>query len=440
MAGAVVKWICAQDGAREHYALPRALHREGRLALLATEFWAGRGLRAGRMAALGSRWDPDLDDARIISWNAHYILRRFNRAVTGERHDNSYEAFVRNGRWLSEKVRNFLERHAVELGDKVVFSYDTTALELFELSRRRGARCVLGQMDPNRVEFELVREEEKRWPGWALRETKVPGEYLARREQEWALADRVLVNSEFCRQALLRQGVPEEKLVVVPLCYEDKAHTCRAVGTAEGIANCQSPIAKDQTLIARSPSPMANGHWPTDRKRKDRALRVLFLGQVILRKGIQYLVEAAKLLRDENVFFDVVGPIGISDASIESAPPNVIFHGRVMRDNAGEWYRRADVFVLPTLSDGFAITQLEAMAHGLPVIATPNCGDVVTHGVDGFIIPIRDSVALAGAVGRYRNPNMLAAHRSAAVNKAAGFSIENLSRRLLALATSILIS
>jgi len=52
-----------------------------------------------------------------------------------------------------------------------------------------------------------------------------------------------------------------------------------------------------------------------------------------------------------------------------------------------DWYRSADVFVLPTLSDGFAITQIEAMSHGLPVIATPNCASVVENGVDGLWCP-----------------------------------------------------
>ena len=413
-----MKWICVQDGAREHYAIPRALHRGGRLALLGTEFWGGRalhGLRAGPMQALGSRWHPDLDGARIISWNAHYLWRRFNRAVKGG--NNSYESFVRNGRWVSEHVRDWLVRHKVELGDKMVFCYDTTALELFQWAKTRGTTRLLGQMDPNRVEFELVRDEEKRWPGWALRPVDVPEEYLARRAKEWALAECVLVNSEFCRQALLRQGVPEEKLVVVPLCYERKAQKFGAEVTQEGIANRKSTIDKSQSECAR--------------QKNTRPIRVLFLGQVILRKGIQYLVEAAKLLHGENVFFDVVGPIGISDAALKSAPPNVFFHGRVMRDKANEWYRRASLFVLPTVSDGFAISQLEAMAHGLSVIATPNCGEVVTHGEDGFIVPIRDSFALASAIQSYlKNPGILAAHSAAALKKVARFGLESLSQKL----------
>ena len=102
-----------------------------------------------------------------------------------------------------------------------------------------------------------------------------------------------------------------------------------------------------------------------------------------------------------------------------------------MRDKANEWYRRASLFVLPTVSDGFAISQLEAMAHGLSVIATPNCGEVVTHGEDGFIVPIRDSFALASAIQSYlKNPGILAAHSAAALKKVARFSLESLSQKL----------
>ena len=96
----------------------------------------------------------------------------------------------------------------------------------------------------------------------------------------------------------------------------------------------------------------------------------------------------------------IVGPIGISREALASAPSNLRFEGPLPRIETGAAYRWADVFVLPTLSDGFAVTQLEAMAHGLPVVATPNCGDVVTHERDGLIVPIRDPHALARGIGR----------------------------------------
>jgi glycosyltransferase involved in cell wall biosynthesis len=247
---------------------------------------------------------------------------------------------------------------------------------------------------------DLVREEAKRWPGWELNPSEVPGEYFRRREQEWALADVVVVNSEFCKQALIKQGVPPEKLFLLPLCYEAAGH---------------------RTSDLRPPLEVS----------ASRPLRVLFLGQVILRKGIQYLVEAAKKLDLGNIRFDVVGPIGISKEAAASAPKNMKFHGRTNREQAVGWYRQADVFVLPTLSDGFAITQLEAMSQGLPVVATPCCGEVVSDGLDGFIVPSRDVPALAKAFQRYlSDPQLLRRQQTAALEKAKRFSLDRLAANL----------
>jgi glycosyltransferase involved in cell wall biosynthesis len=158
---------------------------------------------------------------------------------------------------------------------------------------------------------------------------------------------------------------------------------------------------------------------------------VLFLGQVILRKGIQYLIEAAMLLRNEAIHFDIVGSIGISDQAVSSAPSNMTFHGPVSRDRTEGFYRSADLFVLPTLSDGFALTQLEAMAHGLPVIATPNCGEVVTDGVDGLIVLASDSNALAEAFQLLiQDPEKLRSMSAATGAKVEQFSLGRLGENL----------
>jgi glycosyltransferase involved in cell wall biosynthesis len=107
------------------------------------------------------------------------------------------------------------------------------------------------------------------------------------------------------------------------------------------------------------------------------------------------------------------------------------FHGPVSRSGAAEWYRKADLFVLPTISDGFAITQLEAMSHGLPVITTPCCGEVVSDGVDGFIVPPRDADALARLFLRYlAEPELLREQQQAALTKAKQFTLERLAEKL----------
>jgi glycosyltransferase involved in cell wall biosynthesis len=397
------EWICCQIGAREHYAVARVLHRSGRLAGLYTDFWAGavlhRFLPVLGLNSLAGRFHVQLTDARVESWN----WRTIGEKLKVERKKQKWDDYIEVGGKFAYRVTEALQRRN-DLGtESIVFSYDTGALETFQWCRQHRMRCILGQMDPNRVEVESVREETKRWPGWAA-EPAVPEEYLQRREQEWELADRIVVNSEFCRQALLKQGVPAEKLAVIPLCYENAA-----TATTD---------YRPQTT--------------------DHGLRVLFLGQVILRKGIQYLIEAARRLEGENVRFDVVGAIGISPEAVASAPSNVIFHGRVDRGQAGQWYQRADVFVLPTISDGFAITQLEAMAHGLPVIATPCCGEVVSHGIDGFIVPDRDADALARSLQQYlAEPRLLKDQGLAALNKSRQFTLERLAGNLQKLETAL---
>jgi glycosyltransferase involved in cell wall biosynthesis len=326
-----------------------------------------------------------------------------------------YAGFIEIGRRFAIRVREDLKRRQGLGANTIFFAYDTGALEAFEWCRGQGIKCILNQMDPNRVEVDLVRAEEQKWLGWALQPVAVPEEYFVRREQEWALADRIVVNSEFSRQALLQQSVPAEKLVVIPLCFETKAENRKQ----------KSEIKNEVQLSAFQIS-------------ASTPLRVLFLGQVILRKGIQYLMAAARQLEKESIRFDIVGPVGISETAMATAPKNVKFHGRTGRDQAANWYRQSQVFVLPTLSDGFALTQLEAMAHGLPVVTTPCCGEVVSDRVDGFIVPPRDVESLVQVFQRYlAEPELLRSQAAAALVKARQFTSARLAENLLKLEAAL---
>jgi glycosyltransferase involved in cell wall biosynthesis len=192
----------------------------------------------------------------------------------------------------------------------------------------------------------------------------MPQSYWDRRSAEWAAANLVLVNSEWSRDALVQQGVPAEKIIIVPLAI-DLHHS-----------ELPPPIE-------------AKG-----------ALKVLWLGNIILSKGIQYLVQAARLLETQKIEFLLAGPVGLEEQVVRTFPSNMRFLGRITRDELSQVYRQAHVFVLPTISDGFAVTQLEAMAHGLPAVVTPNCGRVVTHGMDGLLVPARNAQALADALAQ----------------------------------------
>jgi hypothetical protein len=316
--------------------------------------------------ALATRFNPEIPLDRIVSFTAAATLWRAAqnlRRLKFSRPELSDE-FNRFGSWYAERVRNHLEKVNLNPTIDRFFGFNSNCLEALEFLRARGICTVVDQVDPGLVEENMILEEAERWPGWEGIPGRMNQSYWDRVKAEWAAASLVLVNSEWSLEALVQQGVPREKLIVIPLAID---------------------LPHDQVLLPVNPK----GH-----------LKVLWLGSVILRKGIQYLAEAARKLEKLNVEFLVAGPVGISEQAVRSFPANIKVLGRVTRDQLSDFYRRAHLFVLPTISDGFAITQLEAMAHGLPVITTPNCGRVVTDGADGFIVPARDSQALADAIAR----------------------------------------
>ena len=116
---------------------------------------------------------------------------------------------------------------------------------------------------------------------------------------------------------------------------------------------------------------------------------------------------------------------------MSEAPSTMQFLGRINAEHKAYLYRTSDVFAIPTMSDGFAITQLEAMAQGVPVIATPNCGDVVTEGVDGMIVAAGDHHALAHAIARLDDDrSLLASMSSQAVVKSRQFSVRRFGEQV----------
>ena len=277
----------------------------------------------------------------------------------------------------------------------VLFLYSYAAREALEVAKSRGVLTVLDQIDPGPVEFRMVASEAREWPQYVVAPVRFPEEYFARLRMELGLADVVAVNSEWSRDALIAEGVPAGKLEVLPLAYD------------------------------RIPAGRVNNF-----KREDRRTRVLWLGQVNIRKGIQYLVEAARLLQAEPVEITVAGPVQVPREAMRSAPRNIRWLGPIPRMAVGHLYGSSDVFVLPTVSDGFAITQLGPSAW-VTVIATPNCGRVVEDGANGFVIPSRSAEALAAAILKFVENRALSDQmRAGCLARAREFSVSAYEKRL----------
>jgi glycosyltransferase involved in cell wall biosynthesis len=400
-----MSWVCCQLGAREHYAIPRALLRGNILGCLATDAWVPPSSLLAKLGGRGltDRFQNELSHARVISFNSSLILFEI---ICRTRRLGEWQTILARNRWFQRKVVSFLRSPLSTLNHQaVVLSYSYTALEPFRYAKSRGCKTVLIQIDPGPEEERIVAEEVARVPELAGDWQPAPAEYWASWRKECDLADRIVVNSEWSREGLIRSGLPGEKLSVIPLAYEGSKIAC-----ARSYPAYFTP---------------------------ERPLRLLFLGQVNLRKGIARLLDAARMLRDEPVEFWIVGPVQVANAMTIARDARVKWFGPVTRNQAAENYRAADVFILPTLSDGFAITQLEAQASGLPIICSKFCGRVVESGRNGIMLEEPSSPCIAAAIRDFiADPNRLQQF-AAASHVPDEFTIDALAQRLKELGSAL---
>jgi glycosyltransferase involved in cell wall biosynthesis len=368
-------WYVAQIGGREHYAIPRALSQRGELAGLITDFWVPPGHVVGKMPGavrLRDRYHPDLVDAEVSASNLRFLgfeawqrgRRRAGWPVIVDRNQLFQTTVIDTLTARSENLRT-----AASAEPHTIFAYSYAARDIFRWAKQRGWRTVLGQIDPGPEEERIVAAEHQRYKHLASTWQPAPDGYWADWREELALADRVIVNSDWSRECLRLEGCPTEKLEVVPLVY----------------------IAAQSKL----------GPRPVPADRSGAPLRILFLGQINLRKGIGRLLDAMRLLRGASVELIMVGPSAI-DPSAWADLPSVQWVGPVPRSHVAEYYQNADLFILPTLSDGYALTQLEAIKYGLPVLASPFCGNAVVCGQNGFMIEDISAEGIAASISAVR--------------------------------------
>ncbi len=157
---------------------------------------------------------------------------------------------------------------------------------------------------------------------------------------------------------------------------------------------------------------------------------MLTVGTVCLRKGLPYVAQVAEALRG-GMTFRVVGPCRLLDAGLQKLRPVVELAGAVPRSEVQAHFEWADVFLFPSLCEGTATVCYEALAAGLPVICTPNAGSVVRDGIEGFLVPIRDTPAIVDRLRKLDGDRPLLARMSeAALARREYFSMSTYAARL----------
>ena len=182
---------------------------------------------------------------------------------------------------------------------------------------------------------------------------------------EYEAADYISVPSHFVKQSFIDRGFDPAKLLQAPFGVSLESFFPPEPGTREN----------------------------------NSRFRIIHVGGVNFRKGCHHLLQAFQQLdlpNSELVFVGAVAP-EMEPFKERYASASISFHGAVPQSELVNHYAKADVFSLASIEEGLAVVTFQAMACGLPVVATTNtgAGDLVNDGEEGFIVPIRSPNAIA---------------------------------------------
>jgi glycosyltransferase involved in cell wall biosynthesis len=246
--------------------------------------------------------------------------------------------------------------------DAFIF-YRTEGLNTTMRLKKENAQtlCVMEEVNSHvDVQYSIL-SEEYRMLGYSGQPEKIPDHKL--RLKTYECADYILCPSEFVRQSFIEKGFDPSKLLKVNF------------GFSSSPVNYTPPVVEMKECF-----------------------RVLYVGQLNFRKGLRYAIAAFKQLKHPNKEFVIVGPkAGVTGLENVKIPKEVFFTGTLKGEQLEQQYRKASVFILPSLEEGLALVQLEALSHGVPVIITTNTGgaDIIRNGVEGFIVPAGSATSLA---------------------------------------------
>lgn len=398
-----MKFLVAQLGARMHYAVPRMMNEAGMLGQFYTDICAVKGWP--RLLNIVPRVVQPAGLKRLLGRVPKGVPHKQITAFTqfGWEYQRRYATALspaektQTNLWAGRRFCELVLANGFHDAD-AVYTFNSAGLELLIAARERGLRAVMEQtIAPMEIERALLEDEYQRFSDWEAPPTADTArqEFIARERAEWAQADLILCGSEFVRMSIAAAGGPVEKCCVVPY-----------------------------GVNAPSSAP--------PKKRYERPLRVLTVGGVGLRKGSPYVQQAAATLTGKAVF-RMVGNVAVTPSARALLESTLELTGVVPRAEMQKHFAWADVFLLPSLCEGSATVVYEAMAAGLAVICTPNTGSVVRDGVDGYIVPIRDTDAITQAVlALAKAPDLLAAMSANARERAKDYDLLRYQERLVA--------
>lgn len=330
-------------------------------------------------------------------WQAHTVSKswyEFGRLLASKLHLEPLVAhekgffcidkvYQKHDQWVARTLNK-----AQKNGLKAVYAYEDGALYSFEKAKKLGVSCIydlpIGYWKTARI---LMQDEFDKNPAWAstltgFNDSEVK---LKRKDQELALADVIFVASSFTKKTLEDYQGSLAPIKVIPYGFPE-------------------------VKAIRVYKPLVN-----------RKLKVLFVGGLSQRKGLSYLFEAVKGLETE-VELTIVGNKAVPNCkALNEALEQHTWIPSLSHEQVLACMRDHDVFVFPSLFEGFGLVITEAMSQGVPVITTNRTAgpDLITTGANGWIVPASSSIAIKDVLIAILNkPELLAQFGLAAQQKA----------------------
>lgn len=255
----------------------------------------------------------------------------------------------------------------------VFVGWSSGALHSMRRAKELGAKTVV-ERGSSHIEYqnEVLKQEYDRWGIQPLAGSLPHPRIIEKELCEYSEADAIAVPSLFVKKTFVEKGMPEKKLLHVP-------------------------YGVDLSLFYQI-------------SKTDSVFRIIFVGGMTIRKGVHYLLQVFHELNLPNAELLLIGAL-----HDELKPFFKKYKGsfrwipHVAHEQLYQYYSQSSIFAISSIEEGLALVQPQAMACGLPVLATENAGarDIIRNGIDGYIIPIRNNDALKEKIlHMYDNPDL----------------------------------
>lgn len=293
---------------------------------------------------------------------------------------------------VKDNLFDFLvSRHLPEAD--IFHGWNNFSLLSLRQAKKKGAQVIIERASSHIVtQNNLLKREMKKFE---VNFTPVNPLTLKKSAQEYLEADYVFVPSQFAYNSFLENGYPKDKLRLIHFGVDVKKFTAK-------------------------------------KEKKDDLFRAIFVGQVGIRKGLPYLLQAWQELDLKDSELLLIGPVfpDFKDLIKNYNLSKVRFID--YSNNLAQYYQESDLFVFPSIEEGSALVTYEAMAAGLPVIATKNSGSVVEDGQEGFIVETGSVESLKHALEKfYNNRDLVTSFSHKARKKVEKFTWENYEKNLI---------